>query len=211
MTRFVVALAMALGCAQMAIAGGTIDAKITDSDGFAEGSLMIARWNGVEYEHLSSRPLFRGKARFAVAPGKYRATIRYTETFPRQEQAETDIVIEDATVHPLDMHFEKGWIDLYVHDNDCAARSTVHYSRWDESTQTFEPLISFALRDPISYRTTALAPGRYRVDVNYKETVPNIEMAWGEFEIEGGKIVEKQGHFVYAPDRREVPVVGAAG
>lgn len=198
------ACAAMLAWSAVCVAGGSIDIVAKDSDGKAKGDVYLARWDDKAdaYTPVISRALRLGKVFLKVVPGKYKVTIRYTETFPEQRQEFADVEVMDGQTVALTPMFDKGWSEISVWDNDNGGEGLIYYERWDDAKQQYVHVTSKEIRPRDNRKMTPLAPGRYRITFKYKETMPKLEIGSAEIEIEGGVINVQQFHARFAPERK---------
>lgn len=179
--------------APFATAGNVLEVKVSDCDGPAKGCVLYSVWDeaGGAYVPLHSRDLRKGADRIGLAPGTYQVRVVYTEALPHQEAVESEVRLGDGETRTLEFYFAKGAAVFQARDNDWpwGANSRVFVYRRNESSGEYELLRSLPLPDRQRKTHLLLAPGEYKVGVQYKETLPQIELAEHMFTISDGEVV----------------------
>jgi hypothetical protein len=179
--------------AAQAGAGAVLEVNASDIGGAAEGVVLYGRLDEATktYAHMHSRRLNDGIDRIGLAPGTYRVEVHYTETRPAQDEVREGIVVADGVELQACFWFGKATVEFRARDNDWPwhADTRITMARWCEATATYVPLHHMAQSDRQMVRHMHLAPGKYRVRVQYLETRPQIEIAEEEFEIADGEVV----------------------
>lgn len=189
--------------APCAFAGSLMKVYAKDLDGSAEGSVHYARWDDTsqKYEKLHSRALKHGKDRIGLSPGKYRIEVVYTETMPQQQSVKEDLVIGDGEIHSTEFYFEKGAARIKTRDNDWLwdAHTRLFLSKRDECGSVYQQIQACELTDNVTSRYFTLAPGAYKLRIQYTETMPEDEYAEVEFEVANNDVVPIVAIFKHGP------------
>ena len=194
---------LVVGAALTAHAGSVLEVNVSDGYGHAEGQVLYSIWDHEEddYVHLHSRQLLRGSDRIALAPGNYAIHIVYSGTRPEQYATMTDIEVGQGEEIVRNFYFGRGEAVFRARDSkwNWNADTDIFLYRFDEDAEEFELLHS----RPLSYRRRQtgidLAPGTYRVRIEYKETMPRSESVEVEFDITDGEELSVLALFQQGP------------
>lgn len=199
----VVAAALTWALAPGAYAGSVLELRATDCDGPAEVRALYARWDEAAdaYVHVHSRALRTGTDRIALAPGRYRVRVLYTETLTPQERTIEGIELADGAEVVREVRFEKATALIQARDNDWhwRANARLHLYRWDDAEGGWTLVRSRRLSDRKTRESMTLAPGEYKAQVTYVETRPETEPAETTFTAADGETVSVLALFRHGP------------
>lgn len=201
-------------------AGAVLQVNAADLDGAARGRVVYSRWDESTqaYAPLHTRNIKRGVDRIGLAPGRYQVRVVYTETIPEQEATQSDIVLSDSEERVCTFRFEKAMVRVNARDNDWCWRADTRVFLYRQDKETGEYVLLQGR--PLSHRRTrqwfAVAPGAYKVRVEYIETRPETEFAEKTFEVADGDELPILALFRHGPmpvRRKHTPLrrTGASG
>ena len=197
------ALALVLMLAPSVFAGSVLEVRATDGDGPTAARVLYGRWDEAagSYVHVHSRALRAGKDRIALAPGRYRVRVVYTQTLTPQERTLEGIDLADGMEAVHEVRFEKATAVIQARDNDWhwRADARIRLHRWDETAGGWTLVRSRRLSDRETRERFVFAPGEYKAQVTYLETRPETESAETMFAAADGETVSVLALFRHGP------------
>ena len=190
-------------------AKGEMNITALDNDGWAGGSVSYYRWSDTQrdYSHVTGDGLNNGKATRELAPGLYKAVVNYVESKPDQRRELVGFEVTDRGVSAVEYYFAKGRIETTATDNSGWARGSVSYYRWSDERRDYVHVTGDGLNNGRASRE--LAPGVYKLVVNYVESEPDQRREVTNVVIEDGM---SRGHlFEFGGPGSSPPVISVHG